>query len=90
MGDLRECPSCLGTGKVFHVVGIDEDSYPLYKKMLCPFCHGAKMVDLNELYVVPRAMVKPEFFVNKEYTEDSQAYLRRILQREKEFFENIK
>lgn len=86
---MQDCPSCTGSGKVYYVAGVDEDTYPLYKKMVCPFCHGKGLVDLCELYVVPRAMVKPEFFVDKEFTEDSQARLRKALQREQEFFDNI-
>lgn len=85
MSSMQECPSCRGTGTVFHVAGIDNDSYPLYKKMVCPFCHGAKTIDIGELYIVPRAMVKPEFFVDKEFTEGSQENLRRALRREQEF-----
>jgi RecJ-like exonuclease len=84
-----KCPSCEGTGKVYYQAGIDDDNYPLYKRMVCPYCHGAGVVDLCELFVVPRAFVKSEFFVDAEFTAESQDRLRRALRREQDFFDNI-
>lgn len=84
-----KCPSCEGTGKVYYQASIDEDNYPLYKRMVCPYCHGAGEVDLSELFVVPRALVRSEFFVDAEFTAESQERLRKALQREQEFLSNI-
>ena len=86
---MTKCPSCEGTGKVYYQTGFDEDNYPLYKRMVCPYCHGVREVNLDELFLVPRAFVKPEFFVGEEFTSDSQERLRRALKREDEFFSNI-
>lgn len=86
---LMKCPSCAGTGIVYYEYSLDEDNYPLYKKMQCPYCHGVGEVDLAEIFIVPRGMVRQEFFVNPEFTKDSQDAVRRALSREKEFFNNI-
>ena len=29
-----KCPSCEGTGKVYYQADIDDDNYPLYKRMV--------------------------------------------------------
>lgn len=84
------CPSCLGTGVVHSEAGFDEDHYPLYRKARCPYCFGKGKVDLGEIYLVPRGMIKDEFFVSPEYGEQSQRRLRRILEAEKEFLEKHK
>ena len=38
---------------------------------------------------MPRAFVKSEFFVDTEFTAESQDRLRRALRREQDFFDNI-
>lgn len=82
-----KCPSCQGSGSVYSQVGVDEDHYPLYRKARCPYCSGTGDVDLSELFLVPRGMVKDEFFVSPEFGEESQRRLRRALESERKFME---
>ncbi len=82
------CPSCCGDGNVYSRVGVDEDNYPLYRKARCPYCMGTGDVDLSELFLVPRGMVKDEFFVSPEFGGESQRRLRMALEQERKFMEN--
>lgn len=81
------CHSCMGTGKVLRMVGFDDDHYPRYASVRCPACNGSGEVDMTELFIVPRGMVKDEFFVSPLYTEDEQSKLRKILEEERKFLE---
>jgi len=86
---LMKCPSCMGTRKVLRMAGYDADHYPKYAECKCPACNGTGVVDMSELFIVPRGLVKDEFFVSLLYTEAEQTKLRRILEEERKFFEKI-
>lgn len=84
------CLSCNGSGKVLKMFGFDKDYYPTFVKAKCPSCHGTGFVDSGELFVVPRGLIKDEFFVSSLYTEDEQNKLRAVLEEERKWFEKLK
>jgi hypothetical protein len=84
------CLSCGGSGKVLRMVRCDIDHYPQYAEQKCPACHGTGYVDMAELFVVPRGLVKDEFFVSPLYTEAEQKRMRRVLEEERRWFEKLK
>lgn len=82
------CRVCMGTGKAYRRAvnpAVDEDGYPLYSRIKCPMCGGSGFMDTSELYIVPKSMVKDEYFVHPEFTEDHQAWLRKVVEREEQF-----
>lgn len=86
---MDTCFSCMGTGRVLRMLGLDEDHYPKYCEIPCPACHGVGKLDMGELFVVPRGMIKDEFFVTELFTEIEQEKLRTLLEEERKFFEKL-
>jgi DnaJ-class molecular chaperone len=84
------CLSCGGGGKVIRVIGFDADHYPLFAEQRCPACGGTGFVDATELFVVPRGLVKDDFFVSPLYTEAEQKRLRAVLEEERKWFDRLK
>jgi len=87
---MNTCLSCAGTGKVKRMIGVDNDYYPVYGNIKCPACSGRGTLDMGELFIVPRGMIKDEFFVATLYTEAAQAKLRTVLLTEEKFLDKIK
>lgn len=87
---MVQCKSCLGTGKVLREYKLDQDNYPLYCAITCPVCGGNGGIDDTELFVVPRAFIKDDFFVSSLFSEGEQKRLREVLKNEQLFLERNK